>query len=122
MTRLPRPSTVTGALASLRVGEQRSLAARQLCQSISIWPASSLMPFAANAWAAAWARARSMLSPPSRMWSPTATPRQHQLAASSPTAISVKSVVPPPTSQTSDDVADLDLLRASFRRWSSIQA
>ena len=50
-----------------RIAEERSLAARQLCHSISICPASSLMLRAANDWAIAWASARSMLSPPSRM-------------------------------------------------------
>ena len=60
--------------------------------------------------ATAWASARSMLSPPSRMWSPTATRSSARSPSSSPTAISVKSVVPPPTSHDQDDVADLDLL------------
>ena len=41
-----------------------------------------------------------MLSPPSRMWSPTAMRSRTSSPASSPTAISEKSVVPPPTSQT----------------------
>ncbi len=51
MTLLPRPSTVTGALAKLGSPNRRSLAARQLCHSISICPASSLMLRAANDWA-----------------------------------------------------------------------
>ena len=47
------------------------------------------------------ASARSMLSPPSRMCSPTATRSSVRSPSRSPTAIRLKSVVPPPTSQTS---------------------
>ena len=40
-----------------------------------------------------------MLSPPSRMWSPTATRFSAKSPFSSETAIRLKSVVPPPTSK-----------------------
>ena len=46
------------------------------------------------------ASARSMLSPPSRMWSPTATRCSSRSPSRSSTAISEKSLVPPPTSTT----------------------
>ncbi len=41
-----------------------------------------------------------MLSPPNRMWSPTATRFSAKSPFSSETVIRLKSVVPPPTSQT----------------------
>ena len=47
-----------------------------------------------------WARARSMLSPPSIRWSPTATRRNPGPVGVSTTVIRLKSVVPPPMSQT----------------------
>src|ERR1700722_14532011 len=56
----PRQLALEGAADDLA-------AAAQLCHSICIWPASSVMFLAANCWAAVCARARSMLSPPSRM-------------------------------------------------------
>ena len=55
-----------------------------------------------------------MLSPPSRMWSPTATRVSTRLPASSPTAISDRSVVPPPTSQTSTTSPTSTCLRQSL--------
>ena len=51
-----------------------------------------------------------MLSPPSSRWSPTASRVSARLPPSSPTSISVKSVVPPPTSATSTRSPTLDLL------------
>ncbi len=53
-----------------------------------------------NVPATAYASARSMLSPPRRMCSPTARRESTRSPFSSLTLISVKSVVPPPTSQT----------------------
>jgi len=58
------------------------------------------LPSAASLRATVCASARSMLSPPSRMWSPTATRVSSRLPSRSSTAISEKSLVPPPTSIT----------------------
>ena len=57
-----------------------SLAARQLFHSACIWKLSRRVPFCASRSATTLASARSMLSPPSRMWSPTATRLSAQFA------------------------------------------
>ena len=91
-----------------------SLAPRQACQSACIWPGVELRALGGQRLAATWcASVRSMLSPPSRMWSPTASRVSARLPSSSPTAISVKSVVPPPTSQTRMTSPTLTCLRQS---------
>ena len=61
---------------------------------------SSVVPAAASLRATTCASARSMLSPPSRMCSPTATRCSSRLPSRSSTAMSEKSLVPPPTSTT----------------------
>ena len=70
-------------------------------------------PSAAKAAPAKWARARSMLSPPTSVWLPTAMRRSDSSPSSSVTPMRVKSVVPPPTSQTSSVSPTLSCLRQS---------
>ena len=76
------------------------MAARQAWPRATRWAGSSPSIPLGRVAATAWARARSMLSPPSRMCSPTARRVRARSPPWSVTAIRVKSVVPPPTSQT----------------------
>ena len=62
-----------------------------------------------------------MLSPPRRMCSPTARRDRARSPPSSVTAIRVKSVVPPPTSQTRMMSPTLTFLR-HFWFWTASQA
>ena len=71
---LPRPGTTIGCARRRRArASSFSLAPRQACVSARSCQASSFVPAAASLRATTCASARSMLSPPSRMWSPTAT-------------------------------------------------
>ena len=78
------------------------------------WAASSPSIPLGKVAATAYASARSMLSPPRRMCSPTARRESTRSPDSSFTAIRVKSVVPPPTSQTRITSPALTRLRQSL--------
>ena len=109
MTFEPRPSTVTVAAFFLRSVNRVSFALRQAWPSATRWPASSPSIPWGNVAATAYASARSMLSPPKRMCSPTASRERARSPPSSVTAISVKSVVAAADVADEDDVFDLDL-------------
>ena len=80
MTLLPRPRTVTGR-GLLGVGEERLLGGPAGVPGRSHLAGVELRAAWRRASAATWwASARSMLSPPSRMWSPTARRGQDEVA------------------------------------------
>ena len=85
------PCRTALSFATAALVPQRPAAARCRC----LWPSPR------GAAAARRASARSMLSPPSRMCSPTATRSSVRSPSCSATAIRLKSVVPPPMSHTS---------------------
>ncbi|MDT4861512.1 hypothetical protein FQZ97_961200 [compost metagenome] len=101
--REPAPSRVTVALSGASLESSNSLAARQRSISCDKRAADSFMPPslpAAMRVSTRWASARSILSPPSIKWLPTLL----RVSCGSPssskaTSIRLKSVVPPPTSQ-----------------------
>jgi hypothetical protein len=82
------------------VGQQRLLGCRQPWVRAWSCQRSSSTPPALSFCLTRCARVRSMLSPPSRMCSPTATRVSSSAPSCSVTAISDRSVVPPPTSTT----------------------
>ena len=97
----PREGTVIGDLAARHSQTGWILALDAACtREFRNCQKSSGLPAASN-WACnAWASAKSMLSPPSRMCSPTLTRSSSRTPSTSVTAIRLKSAVPPPTSQT----------------------
>ena len=100
----PPPSSVTGACSGASWASSTSLAARHRSISCASRGADSGAPGEPPMRASmACASARSMLSPPSIRWLPTPTRlrRGWPSAVSSSTSIRLRSVVPPPTSQTS---------------------
>ncbi len=100
MIREPRPAIVTGQRSSAGCCSPSSfsLAVRQANRRALHCSVSSRAP---PSFFSTWcASARSMLSPPSIRWSPTATRRNPGPVGVSTTVIRLKSVVPPPMSQT----------------------
>ena len=98
MIREPRPAIVTGQRSAGCSPSSFSLAVRQAYRKALHCSVSSRAP---PSFFSTWcASARSMLSPPSIRWSPTATRRKPGPLGVSTTVIRLKSVVPPPMSQT----------------------
>ncbi len=96
----PAPRMVTMVFSGASELNKRSLALRHCCKSCERLAVLNGAPRVTNCPSAACASARSMLSPPSIRWLPTPIRVSCTWPFTNATLIKVRSVVPPPTSQT----------------------